>query len=485
MCYAMKTCTFAALLLLSSVCLAQTDDSESETPELLSADQLLSLPNRDLPAYDTTNCKYCILVKLAYGTSEFLNLEVVNQFESKAIERVEMVYTSFARTRNFDQEKLNRQRVEALKANAPRLFEPGVQWQLLRQTNCSTLEESERLFHGFVVHIKPEAARITAAGLAPVQAPEAAKPTKIKIVYHDTVINVVNVHIARKAKKECEETGRYLPRSKSKRAEGLRYDNPRVALFWKRQPEKNCSTLVSYKRDTIRRQVTVKVDQKGRFQDKSMLHAHEDEAVQQTLDRNWGTWKQSETVVVQDVTASMTAYIPQMLLWNEQYAKDGVRHFVFFNDGDGKPENKKVIGKIGGLYYINSGVFNDIVQIAEQAISKGFSGTAAENNVEALIFAQKKCSQCTNMVMIADRYAPVKDMAFLKEVKRPVHIIICGAEENSLIPEDYLTIAAHTGGSIHTQYVDIDLSDAPKGHPFVVNDVEYQYAKGKVKAIVK
>lgn len=216
-----------------------------------------------------------------------------------------------------------------------------------------------------------------------------------------------------------------------------------------------------------------------------MGQSHSDFAVKESMDRNWGVWKQAETVVVQDVTASMSSYIPQILLWNEQYAADGVRHFVFFNDGDGKPENKKVIGKIGGLYYINSGKFNDIEQLAQQAISKGFSGTAAENNVEALIFAQKKCDKCKNMVMIADQYAPVKDMAFLKEVKLPVHIIICGAGSNSIISLDYLTIAAHTGGSIHTSSLDIDLSDAQKGQPFTVNDIEYRYRKGKVTPVVK
>lgn len=480
----MKTTVFIISLLFSALLgLAQPND---EPEELLTAEQLLAAAPQDLPVYDTSACKYCILVQLAYGTSDFLNIEVVNQFESKAIERVEMVYTSFARTKNFDQASLNRQRVEALKASAAKLFEPEVKWQLLRQTNCATQEESERLFHGFVVHVKPDAARITKEGLVPATPPpSAAKPAKTKIVYHDTTITVTNVQITRKVKKNCEPTGQFLPRSKKKREEGHRYDNGTVMAFWKRKPEQNCTSSVSYKYDTTTRQVTVKVDQKGRFQDKSIGQNHSDFAVKESMDRNWGVWKQAETIVVQDVTASMSSYIPQILLWNEQYAADGVRHFVFFNDGDGKPENKKVIGKIGGLYYINSGKFNEIEQLAQQAISKGFSGTAAENNVEALIFAQKKCDKCKSMVMVADQYAPVKDMAFLKEVKLPVHVIICGAGSNATISLDYLTIAAHTGGSIHTASLDIDLSDAQKGQPFTVNDIEYRYRKGKVTPVVK
>ena len=62
-----------------------------------------------------------------------------------------------------------------------------------------------------------------------------------------------------------------------------------------------------------------------------------------------------------------------------------------------------------------------------------------------------------SIVMVADNYAPIRDMQLLDKLvalKIPVNIIICGSNSGN-IHYSYLQLAAATGGSIHTIEEDI------------------------------
>ena len=86
-------------------------------------ESLLEQPVTDLPTYDTTKCKNCIFLVVPYGTSDFLNLDVLQRFEGNDITQIDMVFSSFSRTEGFDQVKLNRQRLTNFQAVAAALFE--------------------------------------------------------------------------------------------------------------------------------------------------------------------------------------------------------------------------------------------------------------------------------------------------------------------------------------------------------------------------
>lgn len=441
----------------------------------------------EMPAYDTTSCERCIYLGIAYGGTAFLNMEVLKLFDGEAVEEVEMVYSSFARTRNFDQTSLNRERLHRLLSVAPELFDEQVErWRVVRQTNCRTLEESERLFHGFVVHIKPRKAVRTKGGtLAPVDEALAKKKIYKPLVYRDTVVKRQSVNIVRQTKRSCEPTGRYLPRDDDKRRAGVRYDTDRAMLLWKRKIEKQCTTFVSYRYDTLVRTLKLKVHPvTGKLLDASPYLGRKDSTIQEAMDRNWWEWQSEKCIVVQDVTSSMTDLLPQTLMWNEMNAGDhSIEHFVFFNDGDGKPSNKKVLGKTGGVYYVVSESLETIQDKANYAASQGNGGDTAENNVEALLFAEEKCPDCRISLMVADNYAPVRDLALAKNLRRTVRILVCG-EIGMPVHADYVTIAALTGGSIHTQILDVDLHDAmSSGQPVIVGDYKYVFQNGRFNRV--
>jgi hypothetical protein len=201
-----------------------------------------------------------------------------------------------------------------------------------------------------------------------------------------------------------------------------------------------------------------------------------DSTVTNALSRN-KNWK--KMLVVTDLTGSMSPFTAQLLLWFKLAQHTGkVEHLVFFNDGDGKNDDLKVIGNTGGLYDIKPENFDEIARMANQVVKKGNGGDEPENNIEALLHGIKICPQCEEVIMIADNWATPRDYSLLKEVNKPVHIILCGTEEG--INTDYLNLARETGGSVHTIEQDInDLINLNEGQEIKIGKEVFIIKNGK------
>ncbi len=205
-----------------------------------------------------------------------------------------------------------------------------------------------------------------------------------------------------------------------------------------------------------------------------------DTTVLTVLDRQ-KNWKNS--VVVCDVTGSMHPYLVQTLIWlklNSRSTKTG--GYTFFNDGDNKPDIEKKIGRTGGIYSSNSNVFDSLENVMFKAMSNGSGGDAPENNIEAILQAINENPHTKEIVMIADNYANVKDIALLDRVKVPVRVVVCGVDRG--INTDYLNIACATGGSIHT--IESDLTDLVRyneGETFTFRSQKYKVDKGRFRLV--
>ena len=79
--------------------------------------------------------------------------------------------------------------------------------------------------------------------------------------------------------------------------------------------------------------------------------------------------------------------------------------------------------------------------------------------------------------MIADNNSAVSDMALLKQLYKPVHIILCGVHD--AVTLDYLNIAKGTNGSVHTAAEDIQLANLKEGEKIIINGRSYIITKGK------
>ncbi len=102
-----------------------------------------------------------------------------------------------------------------------------------------------------------------------------------------------------------------------------------------------------------------------------------------------------------------------------------------------------------------------------------------ENDLEATIAAIHNCENYTDIILVVDNYSPVKDIDLLKYVNNPIKIILCGANDG-YINTDYLDIAYHTNGSIHTIEEDIvNIGNTLDGARIKIGKTFYVLTKGK------
>jgi len=205
----------------------------------------------------------------------------------------------------------------------------------------------------------------------------------------------------------------------------------------------------------------------------------QDSTVLKILNRN-KNWKNYLFVV--DATGSMSPYISQVFNWLIKSDKKETNGFIFFNDGDGKPDNRKETLNVGGIYVSNEKSIVDLNNLVKKCIKNGNGGDTKENDVEAIIEGLKYYPKTDEIILVADNYANMRDYAFISKIKLPVHIILCGAEYR--INTQYLNFAYQTKGSVHTLNSDVfNLQSHKEGEHFFIDDKEYLFKEGKFYAI--
>jgi hypothetical protein len=174
--------------------------------------------------------------------------------------------------------------------------------------------------------------------------------------------------------------------------------------------------------------------------------------------KNW----EGKYAVLVDVTGSMTPYTAQVMLWMK-HSKTCLENgrMVFFNDGNETPDMLKRIGYAGGLHFAESHAFDTVYKTMKTAMRRGDGGDIPENNIEALIAAQKRWPNLDTLI---------------KQVTVPVNIILCGDLQK--IHPNYVELAAKTNGRIYT--IDAEVSNLNKlklGGRIDIGKSVYEYRK--------
>jgi len=187
-----------------------------------------------------------------------------------------------------------------------------------------------------------------------------------------------------------------------------------------------------------------------------MIDEFHDADVMKILDRH-PEWK--NMVVVMDWTGSMYSYSGQAVLWHAlNFERKRIDKFVFFNDGDKKKTNEKILGKTGGIYPFDADNLEDVIEVMYEITQRGKGGDWPENDMEALLYAQNHWKNVKELFLIADNRSYIRDFALIDSIKVPVHVILCG---NSIAYNlYYINLAYKTGGTIHT--IDEDIEDFKK-----------------------
>jgi len=201
----------------------------------------------------------------------------------------------------------------------------------------------------------------------------------------------------------------------------------------------------------------------------------------QALDRNIEKWK--NIVIVCDMTTNMFPYTTQVFDWIiENNENTTIKGIVFFTDCDslGKQAKGRMPAKMFMVKTKDELVLWDTMFAAINNTEN--NKDRPENNIEALMFAQKNFPEADEIVMIADNSSSVKDMKQLSKVKKKTHIILCGEtyEKNLAFQSDYIQIAKKTKGSIHTLEDDIENVSKIKDMSVVrVGNIYFRFQKGK------
>lgn len=199
------------------------------------------------------------------------------------------------------------------------------------------------------------------------------------------------------------------------------------------------------------------------------------------LDRNIDKWK--NIVIVCDITSTMFPYTTQVFDWmNENTDNQSIKGIVFFTDCDslGRQTRGRLPGKMFTVRSKDELVLWDTMFAAINNTEN--NKDKPENNIEALLYAQKHFPDADEFVMIADNSTQVKDMKQLSKVKKKVHIILCGEtyEKNVAFQSDYIQIAKKTKGTIHTLEDDIENISKVKEMSIVrVGNIYFRFHKGK------
>lgn len=186
------------------------------------------------------------------------------------------------------------------------------------------------------------------------------------------------------------------------------------------------------------------------------------------LYRNKDKW--DDKLIITDLTCSMHPYLDQILSWHvlELQLKKNQKfenQYMFFNDGDGKSMEQKIIGKTGGFHYTNATKLENLTQTMKETMSTGCSIDGPENDLEALLDGVKNRKlRSMEIILIADNNSDIRDFELLKSLNVPIRIILAGTFWG--VNEQYLELAYHTHGSVHTIEEDLE-------HLFEMNDGDY------------
>lgn len=92
-----------------------------------------------------------------FGSAQLINLSQLDSLKNKKIFSVKLVYTKYRESESFNQEQLNKKRVQNLIAQNPKLFSnEDIHWYLVEQTAIDS-SVAKDLFHGFYIVYKNKA----------------------------------------------------------------------------------------------------------------------------------------------------------------------------------------------------------------------------------------------------------------------------------------------------------------------------------------
>ncbi|MGC8749274.1 hypothetical protein [Hydrotalea sp.] len=448
-----------------------------------------------VPVYSIdTISTHVLYLSMPFGQSNFLDTNGVSHLQNADILSVDLVFTDYPTSNNLF--ALNAARFKSLLQLIPFIHNQiFTQWRVIRQMDGKDAASAALLRHGFVIHYRSwvtaetrkqelmqikqtattlKAAKQTAAIAKSITTSEPNRKQQ-KIRYWDEIYgstsssSIPTFYINNRPLLQVADTPFiHLNASDSS------FSIPTNIAIQKRiltrrqlqqyQKAQQLYCLVGPPRkweDDAPKRTNTSTNTIISLPDTSLLHSLKNLPCKNVL-------------LIADVTASMSLYTIQLLHWLQQMdSLHCISSFACFNDGDDIVTEKKVLGNTGGIYtdkYTNMAAAADLMELAMQ---KGSGGDTPENVCEAIIKAIEACNSCEEVFLIADNWAPVRDIVLVNKIKKPIQILVCGGQIG--VHPDYVTIAANTGGSLHFPNLVVkDFSALKNGGVLKIRSLQYK-----------
>lgn len=422
-----------------------------------------------LPKYADT-AKNCIYLKFGFQSSKFTNeadwLVIKDNIEPY---RIDIVYSKYPIKNGFYNEiySLLFARMKSLFEMDPYLNDATLEWNKVLQTNCIDNEQVNTLFHGVAIWYRPMNKEIE---LDPKKELELEQNSElIRINPSNGKPGVETVRIAKTdnletKEKEPDQSTLEEVSEAIKSIKSFSFIPDSLVKTLSNKPlDQQINTLRKYLEEDIANDPESSL--KNATKEEILMYQKEvenfllkfpakDNVVQAVLDRH-PEWKNA--IVINDWTGSMYGYGAQVLLWHvTNFQKSGITSITLFNDGDNKSNFDKKIAETGGIYSESPDNVLTLEKTFNYVMLKGMGGDGPENNIEAILKAMETTPFHSEIILIADNNACIRDLELVEFITEPVKVIVCGYEPEKGINPDLVYLAKKTNGGLFTLTDDIE-----------------------------
>jgi Leucine-rich repeat (LRR) protein len=396
----------------------------------------------------------CIYLQNGLRASSFINEAEWNAIKDTVeVTRIDVVYSKYPLRSGVYHEiyPLLFDRLKALFQMDSELNDASIEFNKILQTHCENDAQVRSLFHGIVIHFST----------IEIQEPE----IKISETKTDRINNALD-------QKEAEQSTIQDMEAAVDRILELPGMPDSLKTIISKQPlDLQMKSIMSYLKEEIENEPDYELSElspekidtfKQEINFFSSRYKSGDSVVHAVFNRH-PEWK--NILVVNDWTGSMYGYGAQVLDWHlKNFEKSGVLSLTLFNDGDMRPHHEKKVGETGGIYMEPADNVPQLVDLFNYVMLQGGGGDAPENNIEAILKSIETYERFSEIVLIADNNACIRDISLSDRIGVPVRVVVCGYDEKKGVNPHLVYLAKITNGGIYTieddlENIDTDLAE--------------------------
>lgn len=390
----------------------------------------------------------CIYLKNGFRSAQFINeKEWLSIMDTVIPYRVDIVYSKYPLRDGVYKEiyPLLFNRLKMLFEMDAGLNDASLQWNKVLQTHCVNDAQVNTLFHGIVIWY------MTREKLPVADTVVAVEPDENPLVSEQNSLEELKQSV------ENIKSSSFIPDSLRKILAVQSLDHQIVTLkkFLEKQIQEQPETVLKTATPSEHKRYRYEVDD---FIKKFPVR---DSVVNSVFNRH-PEWR--KMLVVNDWTGSMYGYGAQVLQWHlANLDRSGIYSLTLFNDGDEKQQAEKKIGSTEGIYSEKADNVLKLVKLFNYIMLKGSGGDGPENDIEGILRAMENFPDHSEIVLIADNNACVRDIELADRIGKPVRVIICGYSKKVGLNPDFVYLAKKTGGGIYTIEDDLENLDVVLG----------------------